>query len=52
MVTLINEEKQAGRYEVEFNVAQVSRPEIASGIYFYKLEAGSFAVTKKMLLLK
>jgi len=52
MVTLVNEEKQAGRYEVEFNVAQVSRPEIASGIYFYKLEAGSFTVTKKMLLLK
>jgi len=52
MVTLVNEEKQAGRYEVEFNVDQVSRPENASGIYFYKLESGSFTKTKKMILLK
>ncbi|MDZ7622915.1 MAG: hypothetical protein U5J96_00485 [Ignavibacteriaceae bacterium] len=35
IVRLVNEEKPAGEYEVEFNVAQVSRPEISSGIYFY-----------------
>lgn len=50
--TLVNEELEAGIYKVEFNVAQVSRPEIASGIYFYKLEAGNYTETKKMLLLK
>ncbi|MDZ7622907.1 MAG: hypothetical protein U5J96_00445 [Ignavibacteriaceae bacterium] len=37
IATLVNEELPAGEYEVEFNVAQVSRPEISSGIYFYTL---------------
>nr|MCU0345152.1 T9SS type A sorting domain-containing protein [Ignavibacterium sp.] len=52
VATLVNEEKPAGRYEVEFNVAQVSRPEIASGIYFYQLNAGDYSETKKMILLR
>jgi len=44
---LVNQEKPAGRYEVEFNASKLS-----SGIYFYKLQAGSFIETKKMVLLK
>ncbi|HSW55853.1 MAG TPA: choice-of-anchor V domain-containing protein [Ignavibacteriaceae bacterium] len=52
VTTLVDEEKSFGEYEVEFNVAQVSRPEITSGIYFYRLEAGNYTETKKMLLLK
>jgi len=52
VAALVNEEKPAGVYEVEFNVAQVSRPELASGIYFYQLRAGSFVETKKMMILK
>jgi len=56
MVTLVNEEKPAGRYEIEFNVTQSatggSKPEISSGIYFYRLEAGNYIDTKKMLFLK
>lgn len=47
VATLVNEEKAVGSYEVEFNSAGLS-----SGIYFYKLQAGSFIETKKMLLLK
>ena len=47
VATLVNEEKPAGNYEVEFNAAKLS-----SGIYFYKLQAGSFVDTKKMILLK
>ncbi len=45
--TLVNEEKPAGRYELTWNA--VNYP---SGIYFYKLQAGSFAEMKKMILLK
>jgi hypothetical protein len=52
VATLVNEEQEPGVYEVEFNVAQVSRPEITSGVYFYQLKAGEFIQTKKMLLLK
>ena len=45
--TLINEEKPAGNYEVNFNANNLS-----SGIYFYKLTSGSFTQIKKMQLLK
>ena len=52
VATLVNEEQAPGVYEVEFSVAQVSRPEITSGVYFYQLKAGTFIETKKMSLIK
>ena len=45
--TLVNENKPAGSYSVEFNGNN-----LPSGIYFYKLEINSFTATKKMLLIK
>ncbi|WP_337871667.1 T9SS type A sorting domain-containing protein, partial [Ignavibacterium sp.] len=39
--------KPAGSYEVEFNASNLS-----SGIYFYKLQAGSLVETRKMILIK
>ena len=51
VATLVNEELPAGEYEVEFNPAS-STENPASGIYFYKLQAGSFVETKKMILMK
>jgi len=47
IVTLINEEKSIGSYEVEFNASS-----LPSGVYFYQLKAGSFVETKKMILMK
>lgn len=47
VATLINEEKTPGVYEVNFNAANLS-----SGIYFYKLQAGSFTDVKEMVLMK
>jgi len=44
---LVNEEKQPGVYEVEFDGSHLS-----SGIYFYTLEAGEFRDTKKLIFLK
>jgi len=42
-----NELKQAGRYSVEFDGKN-----FASGVYFYRIEAGSFVQAKKMVLVK
>ncbi|MFO7527109.1 MAG: T9SS type A sorting domain-containing protein, partial [Ignavibacteriaceae bacterium] len=47
IATLVNEYKPAGSYEVEF-----SGEGLSSGIYFYRLAAGEFTETKKMLMLK
>ncbi len=44
---LINEYRQAGSYSTQFNGSHLS-----SGIYFYKLKAGNFIQTKKLILLK
>lgn len=51
IATLVNEEKPAGNYEIDFNPAATNL-KLTSGIYFYKLTAGSFIETKKMILLK
>ncbi|AFH47859.1 Putative aminopeptidase [Ignavibacterium album JCM 16511] len=47
VATLLNEYKEAGRYEVEFNAS-----ELPSGIYYYKLSAGNFTDVKKMMVIK
>jgi len=44
---LVNEEKDPGIYEVEFNAKDLS-----SGVYFFKMKAGNFSKTKKILLMK
>lgn len=45
--SLVNEEKTAGYFEIEFDGSS-----LASGIYFYRLQAGDFVETKKMMMLK
>ena len=47
VATIVNEYRQAGKYETKFNASN-----IPSGIYFYRLKAGNFVQTKKMILLK
>jgi len=47
VATLVNGEKPAGSYEVEFDAES-----LPSSIYFYQLQAGSFVETKKMVLMK
>jgi hypothetical protein len=47
ITTLINEEKSQGKYEVNFNASSLS-----SGVYIYKIQAGDFTASKKLILLK
>ncbi len=47
VTVLVNEVKQAGTYELEFNAEN-----LASGVYIYRMIAGSFVQVKKMSLLK
>jgi len=47
VATLVDEEKAVGRYEVRWDAAG-----IASGVYFYRLQAGEFVETKKLVLLR
>jgi hypothetical protein len=47
IATLVNEEKLAGVYELNWNAS-----DLPSGVYFYRLHAGSFLHTSKMILLK
>jgi len=47
VVTLVNEQKDAGRYTVQFNASK-----LASGVYVYRLKVNDFISTKKMTLIK
>ncbi len=47
VTTLVNTTKDAGNYEVNFDASK-----LASGLYIYKIQAGNFVQSKKMLLLK
>jgi hypothetical protein len=51
VATLVDEYRNAGSYEVEFQ-STVGSLQLASGIYFYQLRAGEFVQTKKMIIIK
>jgi hypothetical protein len=47
--TLVNENMQAGRYRTTFNISNMN---LSSGIYYYKMNAGTFSDIRKMVLIK
>jgi hypothetical protein len=51
VATLVNGRQEAGSYTVPFNTNEGTLS-LSSGVYFYRLEAGSFVSTKKLILVK
>jgi hypothetical protein len=47
IITLLDKELTAGEYEFTFDASKLS-----SGVYFYQLKAGSYIITKKMVLMR
>ncbi len=54
VAVLVDEVKPAGTYQISFNAANVNNSgrSLASGVYFYKINAGNFSQTKKFILMK
>jgi ligand-binding sensor domain-containing protein len=47
IITLVNEEFEAGNYDITFNAAAIS-----TGVYIYQLKAGTYVESKKMILIR
>jgi hypothetical protein len=50
--TVVNEKLQQGRYNIQWNSKDNSSRNVSSGVYFIRMNSGSYKSTKKMLLLK
>lgn len=50
--SLVNRELPAGEHQIDFDGRDESRHSLASGIYFYRIKAGKFNDSRKMILLK
>jgi len=50
--TLVDEDMAAGTHEVTWNGRNSEGTQVSSGIYFYRINAGNFSATKKMMMLK
>jgi hypothetical protein len=49
---LVDEDQKVGRYRVDWDGKDKKGEELASGIYFYRIQAGDFVKCKKMIMLK
>ena len=49
---LVNDTKQPGRYVIQWNGENDNNEKVASGVYFYRVKAGDYVATRKMVLLK
>jgi hypothetical protein len=50
--TLINEQLNAGTYKADWNSTDNSGANVSSGVYFYRITAGNYTETKRMMLIK
>ena len=50
--TLVDDRREAGNYNVFWSGADKTGRQVSSGVYFYRIKAGEFTQTRKMVLLK
>ncbi|UCH83418.1 MAG: T9SS type A sorting domain-containing protein, partial [Candidatus Latescibacterota bacterium] len=49
---LVDEVRGPGQFTAEWNGTNVNGSRVSTGVYFYRIEAGSFVQTRKMVMLK
>ncbi|MBT6149347.1 MAG: T9SS type A sorting domain-containing protein [Gemmatimonadetes bacterium] len=52
VATLVQDHQASGDYTIRWNARNDAGQSVASGIYFYRLDAGSITMTRKMSLLR
>jgi len=52
VITLVDELKDAGQYSINWDGRDLSGNRVSSGVYFYRMQAGTFTATRKMVILK
>ena len=52
IISLVNENKEPGSYQVYWDGEDGNKNKVSSGIYIYRLNAGKLSISKKMILLK
>ena len=52
VMSLVDEELSAGSYRTTWDAVDLSGRQVSSGVYFYRMQAGDFAATHSMTLLK
>jgi flagellar hook assembly protein FlgD len=50
--TLVNETKSSGNYTARWDGTDENGQKVSSGVYFYKMNAGKYSSSKKMILMK
>lgn len=52
IITLLSKGQTAGHYKVNWDIRDVSKKKLPNGVYFYRLKAGNFTKTKKMVVVR
>ena len=52
VTVLVDENQKPGYYKVNWHIRNVSEKQLANGVYFYRLKAGDFVATKKMVIVR
>ena len=52
VITLVDAEQPAGTYMAQWDGQDMKGQRVSSGVYFYRLKAGNFSKTRKMVILK